>query len=674
MAKVSHRAVIAADNHVIHGWEVANETARVALVPVAADLGRVCRQTNDGSLWACVGYAPAAWRRVDPSDVTDMTATPLNSSTLESMAAWIKTVNEGRHWGLQRTIPRKVHAKLWTNAYNRVVANGLKTQIRLMSFGDSLSGYKPPFVVNALFAGLSEPPPVQNYVAAGLTETNPVAGVPVGVSGTYVVDATGTFNAVAGDGFTYWPMYPLSRVVNTTRVKFVRGGVDPYFTNCVIYYVKEPGAGTMQVLVAGSVVATLDANATLGLGRYEITQAVAQAKVELLGTGGSVQVIGAFPTDSSITTVEQWVAGYGGIALSTSFASATSRALFQAWVTDVAPDIFMLELADAVAGWETGLNQVGVIIDAAIPIADKVWSAGPPALLDDYVAQRDIVEKVCRERGYIFFDGNTPLLPHSMMVSLGWDGDGVHPGDGAKSFVSNLLVRQLGLDQFAAGVSAIPLGAMTRPSVLGAGSSFRTPGGLAAGDLFLETTGQGQDWAIRVFRSLNVKVGASPVTTFQVGDEAQGFHTFLPSPTRINGITKGGIISDSGAPEGSIAGAKGFIYLNAGSAGESDGLWVKTTANSFAGWRKVPTFIRATGTLGTGTINAGTTATQNITVTGAVVGAEVAVGGPSTLEAGLILYGYVSATDTVTLRVSNVAAGSITPAGSQTVSVRVFNP
>jgi hypothetical protein len=84
--------------------------------------------------------------------------------------------------------------------------------------------------------------------------------------------------------------------------------------------------------------------------------------------------------------------------------------------------------------------------------------------------------------------------------------------------------------------------------------------------------------------------------------------------------------------------------------------------------------LRATGTLGSALIATTATATQNITVTGAVVGAEVWVGGPSTLEAGLILYAYVSAADTVTLRVHNGTAGSITPAGSQTVSVRVLNP
>lgn len=84
--------------------------------------------------------------------------------------------------------------------------------------------------------------------------------------------------------------------------------------------------------------------------------------------------------------------------------------------------------------------------------------------------------------------------------------------------------------------------------------------------------------------------------------------------------------------------------------------------------------LRATGTLGTGAIASTTTATQDIVVAGAAVGAEVMVGGPTTLEAGLILYAYVSVAGTVTLRVHNGTAGPITPAAAQTVSVRVINP
>jgi hypothetical protein len=98
-----------------------------------------------------------------------------------------------------------------------------------------------------------------------------------------------------------------------------------------------------------------------------------------------------------------------------------------------------------------------------------------------------------------------------------------------------------------------------------------------------------------------------------------------------------------------------------------------TVATSLADWTAlIVSTLRGTGTLGTAQILAGATATQNITVTGAVVGSEVAVGGPSTLEAGLLLYAYVSATNTVTLRVANNTAGNITPAAAQTFSVRVF--
>ena len=82
--------------------------------------------------------------------------------------------------------------------------------------------------------------------------------------------------------------------------------------------------------------------------------------------------------------------------------------------------------------------------------------------------------------------------------------------------------------------------------------------------------------------------------------------------------------------------------------------------------------LTGSGTLGTGAIAAGRVATQDITVTGATVGSEVAVGAPSTLEAGLLLYAYVSSLNTVTLRVANITASPISPAAAQTVNVRVF--
>jgi hypothetical protein len=89
---------------------------------------------------------------------------------------------------------------------------------------------------------------------------------------------------------------------------------------------------------------------------------------------------------------------------------------------------------------------------------------------------------------------------------------------------------------------------------------------------------------------------------------------------------------------------------------------------------KISKSLRATATLDTNLIATLTTVTQDIALTGATVGAEVSIGGPATLEAGLLLYAYVSATNTVTLRVFNGTAAGVTPAAAQTVSVRSFNP
>lgn len=46
-------------------WEVADATARLALVPTPADVGRVARQLDDESMWQCTGAGPASWRPID---------------------------------------------------------------------------------------------------------------------------------------------------------------------------------------------------------------------------------------------------------------------------------------------------------------------------------------------------------------------------------------------------------------------------------------------------------------------------------------------------------------------------------------------------------------------------------------------------------------------------------
>jgi hypothetical protein len=61
---------------------------------------------------------------------------------------------------------------------------------------------------------------------------------------------------------------------------------------------------------------------------------------------------------------------------------------------------------------------------------------------------------------------------------------------------------------------------------------------------------------------------------------------------------------------------------------------------------------------------AAASADLTITVTGAVVGASVHLGLPASPAAGIIFQGFVSATNTVTIRATNISAGAVDPASA----------
>lgn len=69
MAEVQHgtlRPGVASGNHVIHDWEVADAAARLALVVVELQVGKVCRQLSDNSFWILRRFTGGVlWERID---------------------------------------------------------------------------------------------------------------------------------------------------------------------------------------------------------------------------------------------------------------------------------------------------------------------------------------------------------------------------------------------------------------------------------------------------------------------------------------------------------------------------------------------------------------------------------------------------------------------------------
>lgn len=81
--------------------------------------------------------------------------------------------------------------------------------------------------------------------------------------------------------------------------------------------------------------------------------------------------------------------------------------------------------------------------------------------------------------------------------------------------------------------------------------------------------------------------------------------------------------------------------------------------------------LTASATLDFPSIAAAAQANLTITVTGAAVNDEVVLGLPAAPTAGIVFNAFVSATNTVTVRATNVTASPVDPA-SATYSVIVF--
>lgn len=84
------------------------------------------------------------------------------------------------------------------------------------------------------------------------------------------------------------------------------------------------------------------------------------------------------------------------------------------------------------------------------------------------------------------------------------------------------------------------------------------------------------------------------------------------------------------------------------------------------------TAVKGSKTHDFGTVNAVTNATTTQTVTGATTTSTVIVTATTTLVAGLVVYGYVSSADTVTLVCTNPTAGNIA-ATSKTYQILVLD-
>jgi len=332
--------------------------------------------------------------------------------------------------------------KRLTERYDDRNRNASIQQARVIALGDSIALFK----WHTLYAQLTR--------ALGGDERE--AGVAVGSSADgdgWHTAGINWFNTNAGwslltNAFDVWFSGYAHRLTATGSVDFGTGGVNAKWDVAKIYYAKEAGAGTFQILVDG-VPATGYENVSAsgsGLGVIRIGKiGVAARRLTILGLTGIVKIIGPSFESSTIPGVVFSNISQGGISL--DMQTTQGLANLGTFISDFDPDFITFEMKETANTYAANLEKLLDVVDSAAPLADFVGIGSTPTLNEntDQLLQNEILKAKCLEHGQIYWDGYKPFKSYAVLDSVGWAGDGIHVDDKASAFLADLMAADLRL-------------------------------------------------------------------------------------------------------------------------------------------------------------------------------------------------------------------------------------
>lgn len=117
MANKFHKDITGTDLHVIHAYEYANQSARTSAAGLAStDVGKVARQTDEGSFWILASHSPVTWE-ILTSGSSDLAFEELNNVSETGWTSGLAAVYNGTEW-----VPESL---LKTNAENDPITGHL---------------------------------------------------------------------------------------------------------------------------------------------------------------------------------------------------------------------------------------------------------------------------------------------------------------------------------------------------------------------------------------------------------------------------------------------------------------------------------------------------------------------------------------------------------------------
>ncbi|MGU9835182.1 hypothetical protein ACU685_19695 [Pseudomonas sp. LF195] len=364
--------------------------------------------------------------------------------------------------------PRKVFSKLFAAA-------STISHLRVVILGDSLAGAKMLQLNASLdrrMGGVNMSG--VNSAGTGSGDGPPTGGYDLSLSTASLVTAE-TFQ------YQYWPTGLVSRLSDGASALWVRSGSSPTFTDVKVYYIKEPSAGTLNLSVGGTVVASVSAAAgATGLGVLSYTQAAATTAVLTTVSGGPVRIVLVHTRNTTVSGLDlHQTMNRGGLLLADATASAQGRAIWQAALTDINADLITFEMDDDFgdgAAADASFNYLIGILDASSPYADKLFIGSTPRTLNDSLKMRSghYLKGFCGNKGasYLYFDSYHLLGTHAEMNTIFGADDGVHPVAAVQAYAAEMLWEFLGLNGFNLGFVSRAVNDRGTPSRLARGTTF----------------------------------------------------------------------------------------------------------------------------------------------------------------------------------------------------------